>query len=44
MALADKHEGSPVMATEETFKANARVAVEVDAERFFRLLLGRLTA
>ncbi|MGB9243258.1 MAG: nucleoside hydrolase [Candidatus Acidiferrales bacterium] len=44
MALADKHEGSPVLATEETFKANARVAMEVDAERFFRLLLGRLTA
>jgi inosine-uridine nucleoside N-ribohydrolase len=44
MALADKHEGSPVLATEENFKANARVAVEVDSERFFRLLLGRLTA
>jgi inosine-uridine nucleoside N-ribohydrolase len=44
MALADKHDGSPVVVTEESFKANARVAVEVDAERFFRLLLGRLTA
>src|ERR1700723_3315182 len=44
MALANTHEGSPVVVTEEAFKANARVAVEVDAERFFRLLLGRLTA
>jgi purine nucleosidase len=44
MALADQHNGSAVIETEEAFKANARVAVEVDAERFFRLLLGRLTA
>jgi inosine-uridine nucleoside N-ribohydrolase len=44
MALADQHNGSAVIETEERFKANARVAVEVDAERFFRLLLGRLTA
>jgi pyrimidine-specific ribonucleoside hydrolase len=44
MALAEKHEGTAVLATEESFKPNAKVAVEVDAERFFRLLLGRLTA
>jgi len=44
MALAGKHDGSTVLATDETFKANAKVAVEVDADRFFRLLLGRLTA
>jgi len=44
MALAGKHDGSAVLATDETFKANAKVAVEVDADRFFRLLLGRLTA
>ena len=44
MALAGKHDGSTVLATDETFKANVKVAVEVDADRFFRLLLGRLTA
>jgi len=44
MALADKHDGSSVLAADETFKANAKVALEVDADRFFRLLLGRLTA
>jgi inosine-uridine nucleoside N-ribohydrolase len=44
MALAGKHDGSTVLATDETFKANAKVAMEVDADRFFRLLLGRLTA
>jgi inosine-uridine nucleoside N-ribohydrolase len=44
MSLADKDAGAGILATDETFKANTRVAVEVDAERFFRLLLGRLTA
>jgi inosine-uridine nucleoside N-ribohydrolase len=36
--------GAGMLATEATFRPNAKVAVEVDAERFFRLLLGRLTA
>ncbi|MGA8142979.1 MAG: nucleoside hydrolase [Candidatus Acidiferrales bacterium] len=44
LATADKGDGTGVLANEETFRANAKVAVEVDAERFFRLLLGRLTA
>jgi inosine-uridine nucleoside N-ribohydrolase len=44
MSLADKDAGTGILATDETFKANTRIAVEVDAERFFRLLLGRLTA
>jgi len=43
-ATADLQDGNRVIATEETFKTNAKVAVEVDTERFFRLLLGRLTA
>jgi inosine-uridine nucleoside N-ribohydrolase len=29
---------------DESFRPNAKVATEVDADRFFRLLLGRLTA
>ncbi len=44
MALGEQHNGSPVIVTEEAFKANTKVAVEVDAERFFKLLLGRLTS
>jgi inosine-uridine nucleoside N-ribohydrolase len=46
MTTADRPGGSGagMLATEATFRPNAKVAVEVDAERFFRLLLGRLTA
>ena len=46
MTTADKPggAGAGMLATEATFRPNAKVAVEVDAERFFRLLLGRLTA
>ncbi len=31
-------------AADDSFRPNAKVAVEVDPDRFFRLLLGRLTA
>lgn len=34
---------APPPASEESFRPNAKVAVGVDPERFFRLLLGRLT-
>jgi pyrimidine-specific ribonucleoside hydrolase len=34
---------SSASAPDESFRPNARVAVEVDPDRFFRLLLGRLT-
>ncbi len=34
----------PVPASDETFKPNARVAIDVDPERFFRLLISRLTS
>jgi inosine-uridine nucleoside N-ribohydrolase len=34
----------PTSSADDSFHANARVAVEVDPDRFFRLLLGRLTA
>ncbi len=44
MATATGQDGTGVIATEEAFKTNTKVAVEVDAERFFKLLLGRLTA
>jgi inosine-uridine nucleoside N-ribohydrolase len=44
MATLTGQDGTGVIATEETFKTNTKVAVEVDAERFFKLLLGRLTA
>jgi len=44
MATAVKGDSSAVIASEETFKTNAKVAVEVDVERFFKLLLERLTA
>jgi inosine-uridine nucleoside N-ribohydrolase len=45
MSVADRSggAGAETLATEATFKPNAKVAVEVDAERFFRLLMGRLT-
>jgi len=43
MALAAQDAGNGVIAGEDKFKANTKVAVEVDAERFFRLLIGRLT-
>jgi inosine-uridine nucleoside N-ribohydrolase len=35
---------SLAQATDEIFKPNAKVAVDVDAERFFHLLISRLTA
>ena len=35
---------APPSAAAESFRPNAKVAMEVDADRFFRLLLGRLTA
>jgi inosine-uridine nucleoside N-ribohydrolase len=44
MATAEKQDGTGVLATDADFKANTKVAVEVDPERFFKLLLGRLTA
>ena len=34
---------TPALGPEIPFKPNAKVAVEVDAEKFFRLLIGRLT-
>lgn len=40
-AAAPARASAPV---DETFKPNARVAVDVDAERFLRLLITRLTA
>lgn len=35
---------SSASAPDESFRPNAKVAMEVDPDRFFRLLLGRLTA
>jgi inosine-uridine nucleoside N-ribohydrolase len=35
---------SSASAPDDSFRPNAKVAVEVDPDRFFRLLLGRLTA
>ena len=37
-------EGTAVLAAEESLKTNSKVAVEVDAERLFCLLLDRLMA
>ena len=34
----------PTSAADDPFRPNAKVAMEVDPDRFFRLLLGRLTA
>jgi pyrimidine-specific ribonucleoside hydrolase len=35
---------APPLAADDSFRPNAKVAMEVDPDRFFRLLLGRLTA
>jgi len=37
-------DGAPMPAESGPFKPNAKVAMEVDPDRFFRLLLSRLTA